>query len=609
MKKQYYLSLAPFLLTLLIYWPGLTGALMLDDGPKLTPIINSITSLNGVSFFKEFVFGDSRPVSMASFILNAISSGNNIWQWKLTNVFLHILTGIAVYQFTHLLLSIKQDNTECSNYGKKISLAVAFFWLVHPLQVSTVLYLVQRMTILATLFTFTALTLFVYGFKQEINQKSGKIAFFLSLLFFPLAVFSKQTGILYPVYILLVSQLLFFRTASGYNHTPKNIKLFIQLMWIILLIGFIKFIISFNLLMGGYDSRNFTLMERLITEPRVIFFYLYQILIPLPSHLGFFHDDFNISKDLFTPFDTIISLLGVSSLLILLVIQFKRWSILSLGLLFFLASHSLESTVLPLELVFEHRNYIGLWGVIFPIVVYVFSTFKKPVLIIISASIFLCGITLYRTSIWGNSNIMYPYMATIHPASKRLKIIFSDSYAAAGQYQQALEYLSGLNGLGVEINQLVIQCKDQGQLNNGLILKTLNKTKYTITEYEVEGIIQLANLGLDNHCNFPKNEFIKFVDKIESHPFSTKSNKQKILLYRAHFQYALGNLASAINSLDDSFNQDTSNPIPLFLMVEWLIENNQKKEAKQIFLKAQKIAKASWQDYTDFIHRIHSLLS
>lgn len=605
MSKTYHLiPFFFFLVVLAIYWPGLSGPLMLDDGPKLIPLINTTNHINWYSYLKEFVFNDSRPIAMLSFVINALLSSDKIWLWKLTNVFLHGLTGYVIYQFTWLILETAKFNDSQKN--KVLSLFIAFIWLVHPLQVSTVLYLVQRMTILATLFTFSALLLFVLAFKKEIEGKSNAIYLVTSILvLFPLALLSKQIAALFPIYILLISQ--FLSTRLNINKTPRNIKFFVQLMRVFIVIGVIGFIIYFDSLTNGYNTRNFTLFERLITEPRVVFFYLNQIIFPLPANMGFFHDDFIISTNIITPYSTLAAIIGLVSIGFILALKSKSYPSVALGLLFYLVSQLLESTVLPLEIAFEHRNYIGLWGITFSVTLFLHNKLKNYVFITFIALI-LCGVSFYRTNIWGNGNKMYPQMAAIHPDSKRLKIIFADSYLSARQYDKALKSLENIDGLGVKLNRLSILCKKQSKLKEGAILKTLDNVTNKIGEYESEGIIQLANLGLDNQCTFKKVEFIKFLDIIEKLPFSKKITKQKILLYKAHYLYVLGEKNKAILALESSYNQDPVNPIPLFLMIEWLIENHQIQNAATVFVKAKKIANKSIYDYTDFIERINSLL-
>jgi tetratricopeptide (TPR) repeat protein len=107
----------------------------------------------------------------------------------------------------------------------------------------------------------------------------------------------------------------------------------------------------------NYDSRYFTLWERLLTQPRVLLFYLSQLLYPVPFRLSIEHD-ITLSTSALDPWSTLPSLLAVFLLIALAAKKYKSWPYLSFGVLFFFLNHLIESSIIPLELVFEHRNYI-----------------------------------------------------------------------------------------------------------------------------------------------------------------------------------------------------------------------------------------------------------
>jgi hypothetical protein len=119
--------------------------------------------------------------------------------------------------------------------------------------------------------------------------------------------------------------------------------------------------IGLSWLEAGYAVRDFTLVERLMTEARVLWFYLSQILLPSHGAFAIYLDGFSVSRSLFQPPSTLFSLVGWA--LVLVVVGFKhRWPMLSFGLLWFLVGHSLESTIVPLEIAHEHRNYLPALG-------------------------------------------------------------------------------------------------------------------------------------------------------------------------------------------------------------------------------------------------------
>ena len=611
-KSKSIFLLIGLIITFFIYFPGLTGGLMLDDGPQLMPIMQAITAENWITKFKYYAISNSgelgRPIPMITFIFNAALFGKNLWYWKLTNVILHGLTGIAVFLLTKALLSF--DNTLSSSKLMWLSLIIGFLWLVHPLHISTVLYLVQRMTILAALFIFLALACFVNGIKAECQQKNGKPYFLCSLfLFFPLALLSKESGVMFPVFALLINQYLFYK----YNHTEnirQRIRPYIIILWSIIILGFIGFIYLFdNIITESYHFREFTIIERLLTQTRVIFLYLHQIIFPIPSSMGFYHDDIQISKNITSPFNTFISLIGIFFILAFLIIHFKKLELFALGCLFFFSSHLLESTFLPLEIAFEHRNYIGSWGIILAIAYLLFQMPEKYYYTsVISIGLIFSSLTFYRSSLWGNPSLMYPHMLGIHPQSLRLKIIFADTYFKAGQYEKAESYLANEKSLGAQLQLLDIQCIKIKKIESTQLLQSI-QGNHKIGTYEMEGIIHLANRGLDKDCQLDKQAFLIFLQSILQFPIVNKVAEQKILLYKAHYHYALDQLDLALTTLENSYTKDTSNPIPLFLKIEWLIKANQFQTARQLFEKVKRLTDSNWRDYSEFVKRIDTTLA
>jgi tetratricopeptide (TPR) repeat protein len=114
---------------------------------------------------------------------------------------------------------------------------------------------------------------------------------------------------------------------------------------------------EFDKITRGYDQRFFTMGERLLTQPRVIWFYLSILLYPMPARLNITHD-FTISTGLFQPCTTLPAIVGLSMLLTVGLLLVKRQPMTSFAILFFLLNHVVESSIIPLEMVYEHRNYL-----------------------------------------------------------------------------------------------------------------------------------------------------------------------------------------------------------------------------------------------------------
>ena len=75
-------------------------------------------------------------------------------------------------------------------------------------------------------------------------------------------------------------------------------------------------------------------LDRLLTEPRVIIFYLSQLLWPHPSRLNLDHD-FPVSNSLIDPMTTIFTIITIAALIGLAVVTAKKQRLLSFCILWF----------------------------------------------------------------------------------------------------------------------------------------------------------------------------------------------------------------------------------------------------------------------------------
>jgi protein O-mannosyl-transferase len=200
-------------ITLVVYWPGLSGPLLLDDIPNLHHLQNyGEGHINWKEVFYLSPHGLTRPISMLSFIGNWVISGENIWYLKFTNLMIHLLCGLLIYRLSWLLL--QYDIIEKEKRARNIALWITALWLLSPLLLSTVLYVIQRMTLLSALFTLSGLVFYVTGrINLGENRNSGIYLIVVSFVFFwPMATLSKQNGILLPLLILILEFFSFIKT-------------------------------------------------------------------------------------------------------------------------------------------------------------------------------------------------------------------------------------------------------------------------------------------------------------------------------------------------------------------------------------------------------------
>lgn len=433
-NSAHWLFAAICLLTIAIYIPGLSGDYMFDDMPNLLHNKQlDIQSLDTDSLESAIFSSGSgklrRPVSMLSFTLNRYFFGIDPFSHKVVNLIIHLLTGIALYWLSRLVMRAyaATGRTGFSSRARQlIPVIVAGLWLVHPLNLTPALYIVQRMTSLATLFTVLGLCLYMVGRIRQLHGNSGFPLILTGLLLFgALAVFSKESGALLPLYMLVLELALFrFRNDQG-KASPTVIGFFAITVALPAVLVVFYLVSNPGFITGGYTYRDFNLEERLLTEGRVLVFYLKSILVPSITELGLFHDDIPISHGLFDPPSTFYSLLALAGILLGALLLLGQQPLVSLGLLWFFTGHLMESTIIGLELVHEHRNYLADYGIILALTVLVAQVPVRklgPLIRIVTPVVFLALFsytTWVRAVQWSDVFSHAIYEAEHHPYSYR----------------------------------------------------------------------------------------------------------------------------------------------------------------------------------------------
>jgi hypothetical protein len=430
------------------YTQGIASNFILDDISN----IEAIKNIQPNTYWQDslhFIFNGQagplgRPVSLFSFSLQSYA-WPNAEIFKTINIFLHLLIGSLIFWFLLILgRLIKIKN----NFLLPFCFISTTIWLLSPLQISTVLYVVQRMTQLSALFSLLSFITYLYG-RQYFDQqqiKRGLVWMSLGLGFFGLlAIFSKENAVLIPLFILVIEfTLLQHLVKSRIWHYWASIFLYFP-------VGFIVFYLIFMVdPISGYINRPFSLGERLLTEPRVLLDYLRQLFLPSAYNFSLYQDDYIISTQLWQPISTFFSIVILISGIIFAFFVRRTYPIISFSILWFYAGHLLESSSIPLFIYFEHRNYLPILGPIIGSVyllmrLYQNKCIKKtirqfiPVLSIIW--IFYIGFIYWgELKLWKNPLFQAIYWAEQNPQSRQ-----AQSYAAAmlgqqGHIQKSLAY-------------------------------------------------------------------------------------------------------------------------------------------------------------------------
>ncbi len=440
-----------------VYFNGLQGPFLFDDHPNIIDVPhNAVNELN-LSQLRDVAFtsGGSYPdraLARLSFAFNYYFAGGeyNILAFKLTNLGIHLLNAFLLWFIAHRLLArfAQQQGLNEVIAGRPwwqwAALVSAFIWALHPLQLTAVLYIVQRMTSLSTLFCLLGLAVWIFGRERLESGNRGALALMSGGIICGtvLGFFSKENAILLPYYALL-TEWVFFRRDKLSTPALNTLRGFFLLFAIVPAVLATGLIVShWESIALEYESRHFTLLERLMTESRILWFYLQLLIFPDSNALGIFHDDIALSRGLLSPWTTLSSLLGWMAALGLAIVGLSKHRLFSFAILWYLIGHSIESSFIALELVFEHRNYMPVIGVVVVLCVYLLRGLlvisDKPVLHIGIPSamiLVLSGVTFARANIWEHQYTLMYIGVKNHPNSSR----FQQGYAAELSSNGALD--------------------------------------------------------------------------------------------------------------------------------------------------------------------------
>lgn len=453
----------------MVYWPGLYGGWLFDDYPNIVdnhgvqPSEVSLPSLVQVALSSP-ASDFKRPLASLSFAFNYLVGGLNPFGWKLLNLLIHLLNGIGVYILAKQLLLLamqgpgatagpwtstaarpngaaKQD--QGIGYGV-IAALIAAAWLLLPINLTAVLYVVQREESLANLFVLLGLIAYVSGRQRMLASATGwPFLQCVASLVLPVAlgILAKETVVMLPLYALLVEWIIFgFRSPTPIKADSRIVMLFAIVLVVPLACGAIW--LGPKLLSADtWATRNFTLGTRLLSETRAVCNYMAWVLFPTSGSLSFYHDEFAVSRGLFSPWTTVPSLLLLAGLTWLAYSSRHRRPLIALGIGLYLSSHLLTGTVLPLELVYEHRNYFGSLGLLLAVVPALTTpaTAFAPLRRWLLGLLFInwIGLTVYTAIAWGDPLRLAQELANRAPDSPRAQYELGRTYIIYSRYDPA----------------------------------------------------------------------------------------------------------------------------------------------------------------------------
>ncbi len=457
------------------YAPGLNGSFLFDDYVNLDALGNDGRVDNWRTFWRYITSGTAdpggRPLSLLSFLLDARNWPADPAPFLRTNLTLHLVNGTLLFILLRQLGHALDSNDPSVD---AVALLGAGLWLTHPLFISTVFYIVQRQAMLPSTFTLLALIAYTSGRRQFVDSDGVRglalmaAGVVLGTLF---AMGSKLNGVLVPLLCLTLEITVFSKQAPARQGAAKRLRrLQLVVMWAPSLVVLVYLAALLRLIDAPLSTRPWTIGERMLTESRVIVDYLQLLFVPRSVSSGLFNDGYQVSTNILNPLSTLWSIAFLAGLLALAVrIRLKHPDI-ALAVFFFAAGHVLESTVVPLELYFEHRNYLPSMLLFWPIARALFRSranlnTKRA---IGTALIALLVVTSFqRAVIWGQPDRLTRLWANQNPSSVRAQAAAAISDLESGRVQTALERLAPLwnanpHDLQIAFNFIDARCAAKG---------------------------------------------------------------------------------------------------------------------------------------------------
>lgn len=405
--------------------------------------------------------GIGRILPLALFSLDLRVGQGNLAVLHATNLVVHLLSFFAVYALISQLVQ-KTENELPTNYrdrGKLIGAIVAVLWALNPVQVTAVTYIVQRITSVMSLFFFLSVACYVAGrLEGKLNRKA--MFYYFACGFSAICAFlSKQNSVMLPVVIALTE--LWFFDPNFHRRVFGFVKRY-RVWCVIVLVGALAVLYVFlPSVMKGYAERDFTPLERVMTQFRVVVWYISTILWPAPGRLSLEHD-FAISRSLLSPWTTIPSILLLVGLTVGSFRWRKRYPLITYGFVWFLANLLVESSIIPLENVFEHRMYLPSAGLLLTVCVgglmVIGGAFKwrlsgegnkMLVCVVAMMASALCFATFQRNTTWETGETLTGHDAELYPSSPRALGNHAVALARVEKYQESVDAATRALALGV----------------------------------------------------------------------------------------------------------------------------------------------------------------
>jgi len=567
------IALALAVLVAAAWWvaaPALSGPFILDDDIHLPKLAGDNGAIDTQREALKLIFSGGsatgRPLAFASLLIEDHAWPTDPRAFKRTNLLIHLLNGLLVFLLARAILRLLPGTETAAHW---MALTVCAAWLLHPMQLSPIMMVIQRMTLLMATFSLLGLLLYLHGRRNARDQPLAGYTY-MSIgigVFGVLSAFSKDTGVMLVCYVIALEATLLARFGPP---RPAYYRGWATIFLLLPLIGVSGY---FFLEMGRMDAlyakRDFVLVERLLTEARVLVDYLRMIVAPTLSGTGPYHDDYLVSRGLLSPPTTLACVMAIGSLITSAIWMRKRSPVFAFAVLWFFLGHLLESTILPLELYFEHRNYLPMIGPLLAVVYLLTQVPEKQSIrsvVIVGLGVYciaLAGITHASARVWGNPALIANVWAAEHPGSLRAQLDAIQFWLARENFERARSHYTtvrtlnpedaGLYAFGVAVNRCNKLQKPIFPVSVDLLLEEVPDASF---DHASISALQFLQKRIDSdRCRITHDELVSIIHAYLSNPRFRRVSAATSAIYQtlSKVHRSQGDLDASIRALDAAF--------------------------------------------------------
>lgn len=455
-RKDLLLVAALVGVTLALYVPGLGNSFVDWDLEAYRPVLYTtdysgtawglITDLKG-----RIVSGYYAPLSSLSLMMDKWLAGSSVPVPRTTlliNLLIHCLNGVIVFSLIRLV-----------GGGSLIAAMATFVFLLHPIQVPSVLWFAQRKGLLAGTFYLGAYLAYVHHRQSDRSATYG-----LCLALFIAGLLSKPTVVTLPLALLLTEVILADALGMGDDYgkaeggavqregLTRKVLGSLSLGGLIRLVPFFVIAAGFGLLTLGTErvsGHDLPMLERPFIAASALWFYLGKIVVPI--NLSPLYPRWNV--DLFSAFWWL-PLASLSFGLVLIAIYREKignrmlWGLANFVVPLLPVIGLFKFAYLDLSYAGDHLVYLAVMGISLCMSLLAFgfiSRIHRPLrymaaALVVSYLAFYAVQTVRQTRIWENSVSLWTHNLRHNPDNWRSHNALGHALLQAGQADRSVEH-------------------------------------------------------------------------------------------------------------------------------------------------------------------------